>query len=122
MNSLAKIFELSSRAAARVGPKTARPRRWSSSTRPSESGSSGPTTVRSTARRGGEVGELARSRSTAIGTSSASLAMPGLPGAQISDLDARALRELPRHRVLAAAAADEEDFHAIRGSPIIGAY
>ena len=46
-NSLVKIFDHSSRAASRVGPKTRRPSAWKRSTRPAASASSGPTTVRS---------------------------------------------------------------------------
>src|SRR6185437_13981808 len=47
MNSLAKLLLDSSWAAACVGPKIFNPRRINSSTTPSESGSSGPTTVKS---------------------------------------------------------------------------
>ncbi len=43
---LAKALEVSSMAASLVGPKTRRLRSWSSSTMPSESGTSGPMTVR----------------------------------------------------------------------------
>src|SRR5258708_1628792 len=45
MNSLAKLLLDSSWAAAWVGPKTRNPRRENSSTMPTDSGSSGPTTV-----------------------------------------------------------------------------
>ena len=45
MNALAKSFELSSCAAARVGPKIARPAARNASTMPAASGASGPTTV-----------------------------------------------------------------------------
>ena len=45
MNDLAKSFELSSCAAARVGPKMRRPAARNTSTMPAASGASGPTTV-----------------------------------------------------------------------------
>ena len=47
MKLLAKSFELSSCAAARVGPKIRRPASRKASTTPAASGASGPTTVRS---------------------------------------------------------------------------
>ena len=40
-----------------------------------------------------------------------SRAVPALPGATRTSIDARRLRELPGQRVFAAAAADDEDFH-----------
>ena len=45
MKSFEKAFELSSCAAALVGPKMRRPRERNSSTTPAASGTSGPTTV-----------------------------------------------------------------------------
>ena len=81
MNCLAKTLLPSISAAAFWGPKTKRPRAASSSARPSESGSSGPTTVRSI--------RLSTAKSASswissgeIGTPVASGAVPGLPGAQ----------------------------------------
>ena len=80
MNAFAKSFELSSCAAARVGPKMGRSASRNASTMPAASGASGPTTV------------SAMSESRANGTSSAmsvigtlasasSRAVPALPGA-----------------------------------------
>ena len=69
MNAFAKSFELSSCAAARVGPKMRSPAARNASTMPAASGASGPTTVSPTASRRanatsssmsviGDVGEL----------------------------------------------------------------
>src|SRR3954451_6554569 len=80
MTSLANAFEPSSRAAARVGPNTGRPRPWISSTRPATSGASGPTTVRSASSRSARSASAPTSATTS-GNVFASAAMPGLPGA-----------------------------------------
>ncbi len=81
MNSRAKTFEPSSSAAARLGQKMVRPRRWNSSAMPRTIGSSGPTTVRSAPM------VCAKSASStmlevSMGTMSAIPAIPALPGAQ----------------------------------------
>src|SRR5271166_5748637 len=80
MKALAKSFELSSRAAARVGPKIRKPAARNASTMPAASGPSGPTTVRPTA------SARAKSTSSVISVSatllsSGSRAVPALPGA-----------------------------------------
>src|SRR5271165_4194263 len=80
MKALAKSFELSNRAAARVGPKMRRPAARNASTIPAASGPSGPTTVRPT--------DSARAKSTRSATAASatlvspgSSAVPALPGA-----------------------------------------
>src|SRR6185437_3151300 len=80
MNSLANRFELSSCAAACVGPKIGRPAARNASTMPSASGASGPTTVSRI--------DSVRANSTSAGTlsngtfaSAGSRAVPALPGA-----------------------------------------
>src|ERR1035438_529804 len=79
-NRLAKPLLLSSMAAARVGPKTRKPRRCMASTMPRERGSSGPTIVRSGCSMSATWTMASRSlRST--GTQRAIWAMPPLPGA-----------------------------------------
>ncbi len=80
MNALAKSFEDSSCAAARVGPKIFRPFERNRSTMPAASGASGPTTVKATPSRstkaasvsGLVIGMFCRLRSRAV---------PPLPGA-----------------------------------------
>ncbi len=79
-NSLVNTLLPSSSAAARDGPTSSRPRRANSSAMPRTSGSSGPTTVRST------LSDDANSASStvasaAIGTQVAMPAIPGFPGA-----------------------------------------
>src|SRR4029078_7927458 len=80
MTSLANAFEPSRRAAAREGPKTARPRVWSSSVRPATSRDSGPTKVRSTSSCSTRFASAPMS-STPTSNVAASSAIPGLPGA-----------------------------------------
>src|SRR3990172_1134492 len=80
MNCLAKSFELSSCAAARVGPKMRRSALRNASTMPAASGASGPTSVRPT------LSRLANSISSGIAPSATfsspvSAAVPPLPGA-----------------------------------------
>ena len=53
--------------------------------------------------------------------SAASRAVPALPGATNTLRHARALRELPRQRVLAAAGADDEDVHGCLHVPTLSA-
>ena len=81
MISLANAFEPSSRAAAALGPNAAIPRAASSSTSPATSGASGPTTTRSQPSAAATSPAMS---STATSTSSASAAIPGLPGAHSS--------------------------------------
>ena len=111
MKAFAKALLDSRRAAAAVGPKSSgRPRRKRSAT-PRLSGSSGPTTVRSIVLALGqrERGRRRRSRSTA--TVAASRAIPGFP-ARDHDLGDVALGGKPGdQRVLARAAADDENSH-----------
>ena len=73
-------------AAARVGPKTRKPRSRSASTMPSDSGSSGPTTVRS-----GRSASASRDHRVQVfrgprGRSAHICAMPPLPGAQTTSV------------------------------------
>src|SRR5215472_10644442 len=80
MRSLAKALELSIRAAAWLGPKTAMSASARRSARPTDNGSSGPITTRSTCSR------RARATCSSMATSftgkhSACRPMPGLPGA-----------------------------------------
>ena len=80
MTSLAKLFEPSIRAAAALGPKTAIPACRSVSATPATSGTSGPTTTRSTPR----VWHRSRrpsASSARTGWHSPRRAMPGFPGA-----------------------------------------
>ena len=88
IRSLAKALELSSLAAAALGPKTAKPAARKRSASPSASGSSGPTTARSTCSR---LASASRSSSAVslTGTHSAWRAMPGLPGAAMRRVSAR---------------------------------
>src|SRR5215471_4592342 len=80
MNALAKSFELSSCAAARVGPKIRRPAARNASTIPAASGASGPTTVSPTWLSRAKATSSC-SPSTATLVSSGSSAVPALPGA-----------------------------------------
>ena len=115
MNSLAKSFELSSCAAALRRAEDAQAR---GAERVDDAGGQ--------RRLGADDGELRRCSRCANATSSGiagrratlvspgSRAVPALPGATNTVRDARRLRELPRQRVLAAAAADDEDVHGCR--------
>src|SRR5690348_6216541 len=80
MKAFAKSFELSSCAAARVGPKMRRPASRNASTMPAASGASGPTIVSATPSRFANATSVAMS---SIGTlqRSGSAAVPALPGA-----------------------------------------
>src|ERR1700756_726056 len=80
MNALAKSFELSSRAAARVGPKILRPSPRNASTMPAASGASGPTTVSVTCSRCAKRTSAAMSVTSTL-TIPSSRAVPALPGA-----------------------------------------
>src|ERR1039458_8192286 len=80
-NSLAKPLLVSSMAAARVGPKTRRPRSCRASTMPSESGSSGPTMV-SPGCSASAWRTIAATSFRSTGTQRAICAIPPLPGAQ----------------------------------------
>src|SRR5713226_4922676 len=81
INSFAKIFEDSTRAAALVGPKMRDPSAANRSTIPAASGSSGPTTVRSTRFSLAKRSSAARSVAE-IAMFSPSSAVPAFPGAQ----------------------------------------
>ena len=94
-------------------PEGAQPRLARTGRRcPSVSGSSGPTTVRSIALLAREAREARHDRRPRPRTHSRRRAMPALPGRAPHALDPRAPAELPGQRVLAAAAADDEDPHA----------
>src|SRR5258708_1339758 len=80
MNALAKSLELSSRAAACVGPKILRPALRKASTTPLASGASGPTTV-STMRSASANDTRSGIDVNATLVSSDSSAVPALPGA-----------------------------------------
>src|SRR5215218_7339468 len=77
---LAKIFEPSMRAAPREGPKIFKPASQKASAIPPTSGASGPTMVRSMSTVLAKLRNEIRS-STGMSTSSATEAIPGLPGA-----------------------------------------
>src|SRR5512134_16270 len=80
MKALANSLELSSRAAARVGPKILSPASWNASTTPSASGASGPTTVNATASlRASSIHSGIDAAGALIRPSSR--AVPALPGA-----------------------------------------
>ena len=80
MTALANAFDVSSCAAAAVGPKTAMPRAAHSSASPAARGASGPTITASTASVVASAIRPAMS-ATATGRHVASKAIPGLPGA-----------------------------------------
>jgi hypothetical protein len=115
MNALAKSLELSSWAAACVGPKILSPAARNASTTPAASGASGPTTV------------SAIRCSCANATKSAlvvklTLTRPGSSaGAGIARRDKnlgdpRRLRQFPRQRMLASAAPNDEKVHRARAA------
>ena len=98
----------------RLGPKQGRPAAWNASTMPATSGPSGPTIVRPTPSR--------RASSTSAGmfvggdgdvAHFGSAAVPALPGATSTSLDARRCGAFPGERVFASAAADDQDLHAV---------
>ena len=80
MKSFAKAFELSSRAAAWVGPKMRKPRARNTSTMPPASGASGPTTVRAIFSAWAKSASASKSVSATL-CSAGSAAVPALPGA-----------------------------------------
>src|SRR5438270_4138304 len=82
-NALVNFLELSSRAAALVGPNALKPAAARSSTMPAAIGASGPTTTKSTALDLQKSITAARSAISSA-THSASRAMPALPGAHQS--------------------------------------
>src|SRR5664279_1262693 len=84
MNALANAFELSSSAAALVGPKMRKPRARKMSTAPAASAASGPTTVRSIF---SSTAKRASSSRPVIATffRFGSSAVPALPGATNTD-------------------------------------
>ena len=114
-SSFAKAFDPSRRAAEAVGPKTTTPRACSASASPPTSGSSGPTTTRS--------GRRWSTRLTICATSSIAARMAlgqlrdaGVPGSRQQARHGGILREPPHERVLATAAADDEDLHDVTGT------
>ena len=111
IRSFAKTFELSILAAAWLGPKTGIPAARSRSARPRASGSSGPTTTRSAPlppRERDELVDGAVLHGHAIGVRGNAR----IPRRRHEGVEARTLRELPRERVLAAAAAHQQDLHS----------
>ena len=80
MKALENAFELSSCAAAWVGPKMRSPRARNTSTTPCDSGASGPTTVSATFSR---CAKSASAAGSVMATFSrrVSVAVPPLPGA-----------------------------------------
>ena len=126
MTSLANALEPSIRAAAADGPNTLRPCFLSSSASPATSGTSGPTTVRSTSCWSTKLTNLSTSSAATDGKHSALAAIPAFPGprARASRSDpardastARARAPLPRprgpsrahHEALLARGADADD-------------
>ncbi len=114
-NSLAKALEPSSCAGARCGPKQASPRAANASTMPSTSGPSGPMIVSATrsalasctsaamsSRGDGDVAHLRFERGA------------GVAGRHEHLGDARGAGAFPGERVLAAAAADDQNLHQCR--------
>ena len=83
MNCLAYTLLLSSRAPARRGPNSGRPAPANTSATPLASGSSGPTTVKSTCSRSAAA-RIAAGSATSSGTQRARPAMPALPGPHTS--------------------------------------
>ena len=81
MRALAKDLLASISAARRVAPKIRRPAFSKTSTMPSDSGPSGPTTVRPIFSRRAKSSSRGMSEA-AMGTHSAASAIPALPGAQ----------------------------------------
>src|SRR5579863_2226380 len=106
MNCLAKALLDSRRAADCVGPNARRPLALSASTMPSESGSSGPTTVKA-----GDSASTTRTMSSTLfmstGMQRATCAIPPLPGAQTTSVtrglrasaEARACSRPPEPRI-----------------------
>ena len=84
MISLAKAFDDSSRAAARLGPNTGMPSRDTASTTPAASGASGPTTTRSTPWTRAMAAIAPTSVAAIPSTTGPNSASPGLPGRDIS--------------------------------------
>ena len=110
MTSFANAFEPSIRAAAALGPKTRKPNRRSASARPSTSGSSGPTTTRSTSSERDETEQplrVVRPDRMTLGDRGD----PRVPGCGVQLRQRRRLRELPGERMLATARADDEYPH-----------
>ena len=88
-----------------------RPAARSASASPSTSGASGPMTTRSIREAPAEVEQ----RSTVVrpdGMAGSEPGDPGIAGGGVELAEERALRDPPRERVFAAAAADDEDVHA----------
>ena len=108
---MANAFDVSISAAARVGPKIGRPAARNRSTIPASSGASGPTMVRSTGALAGEALEGARGRATLSGDALPELGDARIPGRGDQLEVGLFAGELPRERVLAPAAADEENAH-----------
>ncbi len=111
ITSFANAFDPSICAAAALGPKTAMPRRRSSSASPATSGASGPTTTRSTRSSSASAPSAAWS-SARTGWHVASAAMPGLPGAAWRSSTA-ALRESD-HASACSRASRSDDEHPHR--------
>ena len=111
MTSLPNAFDPSIRAAAALGPKTARPFRRSSSPTPATSGASGPITTRSAPTVPREVDEavgvVGSNRVTVGDGCDAGVARRG-----VEHGETRAPGELPGESVLARTRADEQDLHA----------
>ena len=108
--SLVKALEASSRAAARPGPKVGMPPARRTSATPSASGASGPIITKSTSfsRAKAEhlvaVEDVERDAGRLLGDA-------GVAGRAPEPVAFRVLREGPGQRVLAAAAAEDEDVH-----------
>ena len=110
--SLARTFEPSSSAAAALGPNAAMPASSSASTTPATSGASGPTTTRSTRarrRRGDDRVDVVGGDIEAAGVGGD----PGVAGRAEQLRRVRRAGQRADDRVLAPAAADDEDLHAV---------
>ncbi len=110
MNCLANPLLVSSMAAARVGPKTRKPRSCRASTMPSESGSSGPTMVSAgllglgQAHHGGNIFQIHRNAAR-------NLRHAAVAGRANNFCDPLTAFHRPGQRMFAAPGTKDQDFH-----------
>ncbi len=105
-----RLGALQTRRCGATGRRPTCPRRSSSSTRPATSGASGPTTVKWTPSRS-TAATIPSTSSAATSIRRASRAMPGVAGGAQQLRFFLGARQRPHERVLAPAAADDEDLH-----------
>src|SRR5690606_16078015 len=116
MKALAKSFDDSSWAAARVGPKIFRPRARKMSTMPAASGASGPTTVNATCSRSASAARVCGSLTGMLRTPG-SRAVPPLPGATMT---CWTLGERARHQASACSRPPEPTTRIFMRVPSFG--